>query len=111
MKWNEDTLCIIWNEYSIMFLIDIYQAGLQVLRKLPLIRICLYVFHLLNLLLLGPTLYLSALPALPQLLYLPILQLTLRLLPGLLLLLHLEILRPESCRLNLIGVHMAAHID
>ena len=111
MKRHEYTLSIIWNEYGVVYLVHIYEARFEVLGKLFLICVCLYVLHLLDLLLFSPTLYLPTFIPLPELLNLPILQLTLRLLPRLLLLFDLEILRPQACGLNLIGVDMPAHVD
>jgi hypothetical protein len=111
MKRHEYTLSIIWNKHGVVYLIHIYEARFEVLGELLLICIRLHVFHLLDLFFFGPALYLPAFPPLPELLDLAILQLTLRLLPRLLLLLHLEILGPEPRGLNLIGIDMPAHID
>jgi len=81
MKRYKHPLCVVWYQHCVVYLIDIYEARFEVLGKLFLICVCLNVLHLLDLLLFSPTLYLSTFIPLPELLNLPILQLTLRLLP------------------------------
>ena len=108
---HEDSLGVVRHEHSVVHLVDINETGLEVLGELPLIVVCLDVLHLLDLLLLGATLNLSAVPPLPELLDLAILQFTLRLLPRLLLLLYLEVLGAQTSRLDLVGVDVAAHVD
>lgn len=109
MEGDEDALGVVRHKNRVVHLVDINEAGFKVLGKLSLTGVRLHVLHLLDLFFLGPALYLAAIPALPKLLDLALLQLGLRLLARLLLALYFEVLGAQPRRFDLACVDMSRH--
>ena len=110
VEGHEHTLRIVGHKNRVVLLVHVQKAWLEILRELLFVAIGLDVLHALHLLLLSAALNLSALPPLSELLDLPVLQLTLRLEPRLILFLLLEVLLPQPRALNLTLVHLPAHV-
>lgn len=96
MEGHEGSCVVVRNQYGVVSLVDIEEAGLKVLRDLLLIRIRLELIHLLDLFLFGSTLDFVAFISLSELLDLLLVKFILDLLALLQINSLLNILLPQA---------------
>ena len=111
MERNKSTNCIIGYQNSVMYFVYIKKTRLKVFWNLFLICIRLYIFHLLDFFFFGSSLDLISGKSLFELFQFFYLKLVLRLFPGLMINVLVNIFLSESGRLNVGLIDISSHIS